>query len=139
MLHASELFWRFTFAGCVVPPGRQPYRSWRYRGRIFLHPTGDDLERPVGKWPLQSQGIFGSGRHPGLDFVGPRQDHRHRLGVDGADLCGWLRCQEREDVVGRLTFLDLPNGRPVSPDPGKAGKGSGLVKREPDVAAFGFC
>jgi ribosomal protein S27AE len=56
--------------------------------------------------------------------------------VDGADLGVRLRREERVEVVGRLAFLDLPDGGPVSPDAGKAGEGAGLIEREPDVAAF---
>jgi hypothetical protein len=39
--------------------------------------------------------------------------------VDGADLCVRLRREEREDVVGGLAFLDLPDGRPVMSIAGK--------------------
>ncbi len=107
-------------------------------GRIFLDAAGDDPERPVRKRPLQLQGLVRRGRHPGLDFVRRRQDHRHRLGVDGADLGVRLRREERVEVVGRLAFLDLPDGRPVGPDAGEAGEGTGLIEREPDVAALGL-
>jgi hypothetical protein len=100
--------------------------------------AGDDPERSAWKRPLQFQGLVRTGRHPGLDFFRRRQDYRHRLGVDGADLGVRLRREEREDVVGRLTFLDLPNGRPVGPDAGEAGEGTGLIEREPDIAALGL-
>jgi hypothetical protein len=42
------------------------------------------------------------------------------------------------EVVGGLALLDLPDRRPVGPDAGEAGEGTGLVAREPDVAAFGL-
>jgi hypothetical protein len=58
--------------------------------------------------------------------------------MDGADLGVRLRREEREDVVGGLAFLDLPDGRPVGPDAGEAGEGAGLIECEPDVAAFGL-
>jgi hypothetical protein len=53
--------------------------------------------------------------------------------VDGADLCVRLRREERIEVVVGLAFLDPSDGRPVA---GEAGEGTGLVEREPDVAAF---
>ena len=56
----------------------------------------------------------------------------------GADLGVRLRREERVEVVDRLAFLDLPNGRPVRPDAGEAGEGTGLIEREPDVAAVGL-
>src|SRR6185436_7286548 len=74
---------------------------------------------------------------PGLDFVRRRQDHGHRFGVDGTYLGVRLRCEERIEVVGGLAFLDLPDRRPVGPDAGETGEGTGLVESEPDVAAFG--
>jgi hypothetical protein len=56
--------------------------------------------------------------------------------MDGADLGVRLRCQERENVIGGFAFLDLPDGRPAGPDAGEAGDGTGLIEREPDVAAL---
>jgi hypothetical protein len=79
--------------------------------------------------------------HPSLHFVRRRQDHRHRLGVDGAHFGVRLRRQEGIDVVGGLALLDLPDRSPVGPvgpDAGEAGEGAGLVERKPDVAAFGL-
>lgn len=58
--------------------------------------------------------------------------------MDGADLGVRLRREERVEIIGRLTFLDLPDRRPVGPDAGEAGEGPGLVEREPDVAALGL-
>ena len=64
------------------------------------------------------------------------ENHRHRLGVDSADLGVRLRREERVEVVGGLAFLDLPDGGPVGPDAGEASEGAGLIEREPYVAAF---
>src|ERR1700704_48127 len=105
-------------------------------GWIFLDAAGDDFERPARKRPLQLQDLVRRSRHPGLDFFRRRQNHRHRLGVDGADLGVRLRRKKSEEVVVSLAFLDLPNGGPVGPDAGEAGEGAGLIEREPDVAAF---
>jgi len=58
--------------------------------------------------------------------------------MDRADLGVRLRRQERVEVVGRLAFLDLPDRRPVGPDAGEAGEGTGLIEREPDIAALGL-
>ena len=99
-----------------------------------LDAAGDDPERAVGEGPLQLQGFVWRRRHPGLDLVRRRQDHWHRFRVDGANLGVRFGRQEREDVVGGLAFLDLPDGRPVGPDAGEAGEGTFLVKSEPDVA-----
>jgi hypothetical protein len=88
--------------------------------------VGDDPERPVGKRSLQLQGLVRRHRHPGLHFVRRRKDHRHRLRVDGTNLRVWLRREERGDVVGGLAFLDLPDGRPIGPDAGEAGEGTGV-------------
>jgi hypothetical protein len=105
-------------------------------GRVFLDAAGDDPERPIWKRPLQLEGLVWRGRHPGLDFVRRRQDYRHCLRVDGADLGVRLRCEERVEVVGGLAFLDLPDGRPVGPDAGEAGEGAALIESEPDVTTF---
>src|SRR5260370_40783255 len=102
-------------------------------GRVFLDAAGDDPDRPVRKWTLQPEGLVRRGRHPGLDFVRRRQDHGHRLRMDGPGFGVRLRREEREDVVGGLAFLDLPDRRPVGPDAGKAGERTGLVKRKPDI------
>ena len=56
--------------------------------------------------------------------------------MDGADFGVRLCREESEEVVGRLAFLDLADGGPVGPDAGETGEGTGLVEREPDVAAF---
>jgi hypothetical protein len=56
--------------------------------------------------------------------------------VDGADLGVRLRREERVEIVGGFAFLDLPDGGPVSPDAGEAAKGTRLVERELDIAAF---
>jgi hypothetical protein len=42
----------------------------------------------------------------------------------------------RVEIVGGFAFLDLPDGGPVSPDAGEAAKGTRLVERELDIAAF---
>ena len=49
--------------------------------------------------------------------------------MDGADLGVRLRRQEREEVVGGLAFLDLPDRSPVGPDAGEAGEGTALIER----------
>lgn len=118
-------------------PGR-PRRSRCLSGRVFFDAAGDDFERVVWKRPLQLQGFVQGGRHPGLDFFRHRQDYRHRLGVDGTNLGIRLCREERVKVVSRLAFLDLPDRRPVGPDAGEAGEGTGLIEREPDVAALGL-
>ena len=41
--------------------------------------------------------------------------------MDGTDLRVRLCREEREEVVGSLAFLDLPDGRPGGPDAGEAG------------------
>src|ERR1700731_946085 len=109
--------------------------SWQ-RYLIFLDAAGDDPERAVRKRPLQLQRLVRTRSHPGLDFFRRRQDHRHRLGVDGADLRVRLRRQERVDIVGGLALLDLPNRRPVGPDADEAGERAGLIEGEPDVPAL---
>ena len=58
--------------------------------------------------------------------------------MDGGHLVAWLGREERVEVVGRLAFLDLLDGRLVGPDAGEAGEGTGLIEREPDIAAFGL-
>ena len=107
----------------MAPPGRRPRRSRCRPGRVFLDAAGDDPERPVRKRPLQLQGLVRRGRHPGLDFVRRRQDHRHRLRVDGADLGVRLRREEREDVVGGLALLDLPTEVQLVQMPAKQARG----------------
>lgn len=37
-------------------------------------------------------------------------------------------------IRARVAFRNLSDRRPVGPDPGEAGEGAGLVKREPDIA-----
>ena len=56
--------------------------------------------------------------------------------MDGTDLGIRLSCEEGEDVVGRLAFLDLPDRRPIRPDAGEAGERPGIIQREPNVAAL---
>ena len=56
--------------------------------------------------------------------------------MDGANFGVRLGREEREDVVGGLAFLDLPDRRPVGPDAGEAGERAGLIERKPDVAAL---
>ena len=107
-------------------------------GRVFLGAAGHDPEHSVRKRPLQLEGLVRRRRHPGFDFFGCRQDHRHCLGVDSAHLGVRLRCQERVEVVGSLAFLDLPDRCPVGSDAGEAGQGARLVEGEPDVAALGL-
>src|SRR4051812_37322298 len=58
--------------------------------------------------------------------------------MDGANFGVRLRREERVEVVGSLTFLDLPDRCPVGPDAGETGERAGLVEREPDVAALGL-
>ena len=98
--------------------------------------AGDDPERPVRQPPLRLEGLVERRRHPSLDFFRRRQDHRHHLGIDGVDLGVRLPCQER--VCRSWSCIHLPDRSPIRPEAGKAGKGAGLVDREPDVAAFGF-
>jgi hypothetical protein len=56
--------------------------------------------------------------------------------MDGTDLGVRLRREGCEKVVGCLAFLHLPYGRPVCLDTSKAGEGTALVEREPDVATL---
>jgi len=68
----------------------------------------------------QLEGLVRRGRHPGLDFGWCCQNYGHRLRVDGADLGVRLRCEEREDVVGRFTALtgitnDMVAGKVIDP------------------------
>ena len=50
--------------------------------------------------------------------------------MDGADFGVRFRREECVEVVGRLAFLDLPDGGPVGPDAGEAGEGTGLIERD---------
>ena len=111
--------------------------SCRRPGRVFLDAAGHDPERPVRKRSLQLERLLRRRSHPGLDLL-RRQDHGHRLGMDGADLGVRLRCQEGEEVVGGLALLDLPDRCPVGPDAGEAGERTRFIQREPDVAALGL-
>jgi hypothetical protein len=63
--------------------------------RVFLDAAGDDPQRPVRQRPLQPESLVWRRGHPGLDFLGRRQDDRHRFRVDGADLGVRLRRKER--------------------------------------------
>ena len=116
--------------------GRRFFLSRRRPGQVFFNAAGHDPERCVRKRPLQLQSCVWRGGHPGIDLVSRRENHRHCFGVDGADLGVRLRREEREEVIGGLAFLDLPDRRPVGPDAGEAGEGAGLVERKPDIAAF---
>src|SRR5258708_2635078 len=60
-----------------------------------------------------------------------RQDDRHCFGMDNADLLVGFGREETEEVVRRLTFLDLSHGGPVCPEPGKKGQRPCLIEREP--------
>jgi hypothetical protein len=70
-----------------------------------------------------------------------RQDHRHCFRMDRADLLAGFGGEEPEDVIRRLAFLDLPDGRPARPDPGEEGERPGFIEREPDrrLSAVGQC
>ena len=65
-------------------------------------------------------------------LVGLGQDHRHRLGVDGATSAfgAVVRKPKRSAVTGAL--LDLPHRGPVRPDAGEEGERPALVEGEPD-------
>lgn len=105
-------------------------------GGVFLDAACDDPERPVRERPLQLQRLAGRHCHPGFHLVGRRQDHGHRLRMNGADFRVRLRRQEGVEVVGRLAFFHLPDRRPVRPDTCEAGEGTSVIERKPDVAAL---
>ena len=55
-------------------------------------------------------------RQPEVDLLARRQDRRHRLRVDRASDLIRLGGQKREDIVVRLTFLQLSDGGPAFPN-----------------------
>jgi hypothetical protein len=63
------------------------------------------------------QGVAPEGcRHPHVDLLDRREDHWHRLWMDRKGFCIGVGREKREQVVGRLDFLDDPDRRPVCPE-----------------------
>jgi hypothetical protein len=98
---------------------------------VRLFTPRDDHESTVGKRPLKLECILRGCSHPQIDFMARRQDHRHCFRMDRADLLVGFGGEEPEDVIRRLAFLDLPDGRPARPDPSEEGERPGLIEREP--------
>src|ERR1700732_1950065 len=99
--------------------------SGREASLIFLIPPRDNLERIVGKRPLQLERFLGWRIHPDVDLLPRRQNDGHRFRVESPDLLVRLGRQKREDVIGCLAFLRFPDGGPARPDARKEGQRPG--------------
>src|ERR1700730_16096792 len=104
--------------------------------RIVLAAGPDDAQRAIRERTLQRLGLVPWSPHPDIVLLGRRQDHRHGLGVNAADLGVRLACQEGKDVGGDLALLRFPNAGPVGPQSGKAKQGTSVVRGEPDRRLF---
>src|SRR3984893_5501796 len=113
---------------------RRPVRSLscasmnvRSRGLPHVISPCDNLERIVGKRPLQLERFLGWRIHPVVDLLPRRQNDGHCFRVDHPDLLVRLGCQKREDVICGFAFLHFPDGGTARPDAGKDSQGLGVV------------
>src|SRR5271165_677331 len=84
---------------------------------------GDDAQRVVGQWPLQSKSVSRRlGRKPEVNLAGVSQDDRHCLRMDGRDDRVGFRRQESEKLV--LAFDRRALG-PADASPGRPEAGEG--------------
>jgi hypothetical protein len=58
--------------------------------------------------------------------------------MDGAYLDVRFGGEEREDIVGCLALIDVPDGCPAGLDAGEAGEGTGVIQRKPIVTSIIF-
>ena len=115
-------------------------RPWIHRrfGRLRQRPPRNPLSRPAARCAASRPAVDAAApslqpraRQPGLPLGRLGQDHRHRLGMDCADLGVGLRRQEPEEI-GAPALLHLPHRGPGRPDAGEEGERPALVEGEPD-------
>src|SRR3984893_3853856 len=105
----------------------------RPRGLPHVISPCDNLERIVGKRPLQLERFLGWRIHPDVSSLPRRANDGHRVRVDRPDLLVRLGRQKREDVICGFAFLHFPDGGPARPDAGKEGQWPDLVEANQTV------
>lgn len=119
-VETSRSFLRSRLGDCVcwgrsVPDGPSEQRGLRGQFRlavvaVFFHAAGDDVQRAIRQRTLKRLCLLPRRRHPGLAPFWRRQDLRHCLQVDGADLAFRI-CRQKCEEIDRLSPQSSPCAR----------------------------
>jgi hypothetical protein len=106
----------------------------RCRPIFLLRPAHHDRERVVRQRPLRSLRLIPRRPHPHIALLVGRQDHRHRLRMDGCYDRVRRRRQEAIDLMRPRDRLGLRAAVAVEgrPDARKCERGAVLIERKPD-------